>query len=210
MSFPMPERQPDRPAPHADADSPAIDPASSLSLLARARAGDESALNDLLARYLPRLERWATGRLPGFARDLCDTHDLVQDTLIRAFKGWDRFEARGDGAIGAYLRQAVLNRMRDEIRRVKRQPERAELTDGPTSAASPLEEAVGAETLERYERALAQLRDSDREAVVAAVEMHYTPEELAAVLGKPTANAARVAVVRALQRLAEQMRRLDT
>ena len=68
---------------------------------------------------------------------------------------------------------------------------------------------MGIETLERYERALAGLRDSDREAVVAAVEMHYTPEELAAVLGKPTANAARVAVVRALQRLAEEMRRLD-
>ena len=205
----MPERRPDRDASSADAGSSDIDPASSLSLLERARAGDDGALNDLLARYLPRLERWATGRLPGWARDLCDTHDLVQDTLIRAFKGWDRFEARGDGAIGAYLRQAVLNRMRDEIRRVKRQPERAELADGPTSAASPLEEAVGTETLERYERALAGLRDSDREAVVAAVEMHYTPEELAAVLGKPTANAARVAVVRALQRLAEEMRRLD-
>jgi RNA polymerase sigma-70 factor (ECF subfamily) len=194
----MPDRQLDPTGP---------DLSNSLSLLERARGGDATALNDLLARYLPRLERWASGRLPGWARDLCDTHDLVQETLIRAFKGLDRFEARGEGAIGAYLRQAVLNRLRDEIRRVKRQPERGELPDGAAPTASPLEEAVGRETLGRYERALARLRDADREAVVASVEMHYTPEELAQVLGKPTANAARVAVVRALQRLADEMRR---
>jgi len=201
----MRERHPD-PLGFGAADSPAIATSNSLTLLERARAGDSAALDELLARYLPRLERWATGRLPGWARDLCDTHDLVQDTLIRAFKGWDRFEARGDGAIGAYLRQAVLNRMRDEIRRVKRQPERGALADGPAPAASPLEEAIGVETLERYERALSRLREADREAVVAAVEMNYSGEELAAVLGKPTANAARVSVIRALKRLAEVMR----
>ena len=180
---------------------------TSLSLLARARAGDDEALNALLARYVIRLERWATGRLPGWARDLCDTHDLVQETLIRAFKGLEQFDARGDGALGAYLRQAVMNRLRDEIRRVRRQPERGALPDRPADTASPLEEAIGTETVERYERALARLRESDREAVVAAVEMHYSPEELAAVLGKPTANAARVAVIRALTKLAEEMRR---
>ena len=202
---PPPERRgsPSRASEHTN-------PSNSLSLLERARAGDSDALSELLARYLPRLERWATGRLPGWARDLCDTHDLVQDTLIRAFKGLEHFEARGDGAIGAYLRQAVLNRLRDEIRRVRRQPDRDTLPDGPTSTASPLEEAIGVETLERYEQALARLRESDREAIVAAVEMNYSPDELATVLGKPTANAARVAVIRALTRLAEEMRRDET
>jgi RNA polymerase sigma-70 factor (ECF subfamily) len=185
----------------------ALAAARSLDLLARARAGDQSALNELLSRYLPRLQRWATGRLPGWARDLADTQDLVQEALVRAFKGMERFEARGEGALAAYLRQAVLNRIRDEIRRVKRRPEREELEDRPTSGASPLELAIGMEALERYERALARLRDADREAVVAAVEMSYTPDELARVLGKPTANAARVAVARALGRLAEEMRR---
>lgn len=182
-------------------------PATSLTLLARARAGDQAALDDLLARYLPRLERWASGRLPGWARDLSDTQDVVQETLIRAFKGMDRFEPRGEGALGAYLRQAVLNRIRDEIRRVKRQPDREDLEEGPTAAPSPLEEVIGTQTLDRYERALARLRHADREAVIAAVEMHYSREELARVLDKPTANAARVAVIRALKRLAEEMHR---
>jgi RNA polymerase sigma-70 factor (ECF subfamily) len=180
---------------------------TSLSLLARARAGDDAALNQLLARYLPRLERWASGRLPAWARDLCDTHDVVQETLIRAFKSLKDVEPRGDGAIGAYLRQAVMNRVRDEIRRINRRPEHEALADRPAGSASPLEEAIGSETLERYEHALARLKPSDREAIIAAVEMHYTQQELADVLGKPTANAARVAVIRALTRLAEEMRR---
>ena len=49
-------------------------------------------------RYLPRLSRWASGRLPRWARDLSDTDDLVQDTLIRSVANLGHFEARGEGA----------------------------------------------------------------------------------------------------------------
>ena len=55
------------------------DPESSVELLERARAGDSDALDRLLGRYLPRLRRWASGRLPRRARDLSDTDDLVQE-----------------------------------------------------------------------------------------------------------------------------------
>src|SRR5205809_5818333 len=95
---------------------------SSLDLLERARAGDQSALNTLMARHLPRLRRWASGRLPRWARDVADTQDLVQETLLQTFKRIDRFESRGDGALQAYLRQGVLNRIRDEYRRAGRRP----------------------------------------------------------------------------------------
>ena len=61
-------------------------------LLDRARAGDNQALDRLFERYLPRLQRWARGRLPVWARDLADTHDLVQDTLLRTFKRIDGFD----------------------------------------------------------------------------------------------------------------------
>jgi RNA polymerase sigma-70 factor (ECF subfamily) len=93
---------------------------SSLTLLERAQAGDREALEALVARYLPRLQRWATGRLPRRARDIADTQDLVQETFFRTFKAIDRFEARGDAALQAYLRQAILNRIREELRRARR------------------------------------------------------------------------------------------
>ena len=84
-------------------------------LLQRAKGGDERALDSLLARYRPRLERWASGRLPGYARSLLDTADLVQETLIKAMEGLDHIEVRGPGIFQAYVRQAILNRIKDEL-----------------------------------------------------------------------------------------------
>jgi RNA polymerase sigma-70 factor (ECF subfamily) len=63
---------------------------SSLDLLARARAGDDEALNRLAARYLPRMRRWASGRLPRWTRDLAETDDLVQDCMLQTFRRIDR------------------------------------------------------------------------------------------------------------------------
>lgn len=179
---------------------------SSLTLLERARAGDRAALDALVARYLPRLQRWASGRLPRWARDMADTQDLVQETLFQAFKRIDKFEARGEGALQAYLRQALLNGIREELRRAKRRPARSELHSGvQDSGRSPLEEAIGQEALERYEQALARLRPEDRELVVARVELGYTSREIADLLDKPTPNAARMATERAIIRLAKEM-----
>ena len=180
---------------------------SSLTLLARAQAGDRVALESLIARYLPRLQRWASGRLPRWARDTADTQDLVQETMFQTFKKIEKFEARGEGALFAYLRQAILNRIRDELRRAKRRPDMTEIdAHAQDQGRSPLEDAIGREAIERYERALATLRQEDREAVVARIELGYTNEEIAGLLGKPTANAARMAVERAIVRLAKEMR----
>jgi RNA polymerase sigma factor (sigma-70 family) len=179
---------------------------SSLTLLERARAGDRTAVEALIARYLPRMRRWATGRLPPWARDMADTHDLVQETLFQTFRRIDRFDPRGEGALQAYLRQALSNRIRDELRRSKRRPQHDELDpqlEDPNR--SPLEAAIGTEALERYERALSTLRPEDGELVVAKIELGYTNQEIADLFGKPTANAARMAVERAVVRLAKAM-----
>ena len=59
---------------------------SSVELLARARTGDDRALEELLARHVPALRRWARGRLPRWARDMAETEDLVQDTVLRSLR----------------------------------------------------------------------------------------------------------------------------
>ena len=170
----------------------AEDPESTFHLIDRARAGDQAALDRLFDRHLKPLRRWARGRLPKWARDLADTDDLVQETLLRTFNRIGGFEPRHVGALQAYLRQAVLNRIRDELRRKGRQPDATDLegieADG---AASPLEQAIGREALERYERALARLKPEEQEAVIGRVEMGYSYQELAEALGKATADAAR-------------------
>jgi RNA polymerase sigma-70 factor (ECF subfamily) len=175
-------------------------------LLERVHAGDHAALEALFARFLVPLRRWASGRLPQWARDAADTQDLVQDTLLRTFKKIESFQPQREGALQAYLRQALLNRITDEVRRVQRRPAGGELDSGIVDGGpSPLEQAVGRETVERYERALSRLKPEEREAIIARVEMGCSYEELAIALDKPSADAARKTAARALVRLAREM-----
>jgi RNA polymerase sigma-70 factor (ECF subfamily) len=181
---------------------------STFHLLDRAAAGDMAAVERLFARHVKPLQRWASGRLPKWARDLADTDDLVQDALLQTFKRIGDLEAPRVDALQAYLRQAVINRIRDELRRKGRQPHILDLNDMELeSALSPLEEAIGREAVARYQGALRRLKPEEREAIIARMEMDYSFEELAQVLGKPTADAARKATRRALVRLAEEMSR---
>jgi RNA polymerase sigma-70 factor (ECF subfamily) len=179
---------------------------STQQLLDLVRQGDRDALDRLYARCLPPLRRWARGRLPAAARGALDTQDLVQDTVVNSLRRLDQFDSRHEGALQAYLRQAVLNRIRDEARRFGRRPVQAELSESLQSeAASPLDIAIGREGVEQYEAALQRLRPADREAIIGRLELQHDYQELAIILGKPNANAARVAVTRALARLMEQL-----
>ncbi len=177
-----------------------------IELLDRAKQGDLQALAGIMERYSPRLQRWARGRLPAYARSLCDTADLVQDTLARTLRGLDRVEVRGRGGFEAYVRQAVLNGIKDQIRRarIRRDPE--ELSEGlvdPTP--SPLADAIGTELLERYERGLASLEVDDQRLLHLRLELEFDYDEIAALTGRPSRDAARMAFQRALGRLAAVM-----
>jgi RNA polymerase sigma factor (sigma-70 family) len=181
-----------------------VDPESSLSLIAKAQEGDHAALERLLARYRPRLQRWATGRLPRYAREMADTDDLVQDALIGTFRNFQNFEQQGEWALQAYLRRAVMNRVRDELRRVQSRPRRDELPENAMAAElSPLEAAIGAQAFARYDAALAALGEQEREAVIARLELGCSYQEIALLVDRATPDAARMMVSRALARLAE-------
>jgi RNA polymerase sigma-70 factor (ECF subfamily) len=189
---------------HEDAllsDQPTIE------LVVRARAGDRMAVEALLQRCLPALTRWAHGRLPAAARGAIDTGDLVQEATLHALRRLDTFEPRHVGAMQAYLRQSVINRIRDEVRRIGRNPAPVELPDDhPADATSPLEFAIQAESYARYREALQQLKPRDREMVVARIEVQWSLREITERFGMRTVDAARMAVSRALRRLSAEMR----
>ncbi len=181
---------------------------ATLVLIARAREGDVNALNDLCTRYLPRLTRWAHGRLPAGARGAIDTHDVVQETLAHVVRRLPSFEPRHEGAFQGYVRRALLNRIRDEARKLGRKgPPEPLNPEHPTPDASPLEEAIGHEAVEKYEAAMTRLREEDRQAIIGRIELGLPYAELAPMLGKPTVAAAHMAVSRALLRLAKEMSR---
>lgn len=179
---------------------------STAVLLERMRDGDSAARERLFARVLPMLTRWAHARLPARARDLAETDDLVQVALTRALGRLDEFDARREGAFLAYLREILRNLVRDEVRRV-----RSRLTETIGESVedprpSPLEQTVHVDVLQRYERSLETLTPEAREAVLLRFEFEYSYPQIAEALGKPSPDAARMMVGRALVELARHMR----
>jgi RNA polymerase sigma factor (sigma-70 family) len=109
-----------------------------------------------------------------------------------------------------YLRRAVINRIRDELRRIGRQPPPQELVDEPPSGAlSALELAIRAEEYDRYRAAIDALSAKDRQLIVARIELQWSYKDVAQMLGLPTPDAARIATTRAMQKMTRALRRSD-
>ena len=177
-------------------------------LLERARQGSQSAIDALFERYRSWLRRWARGRLPRRLRGVIDTSDLVQDSLHRTFAQLATFRSGQAGALRVYLRRAVENRIRDELRRATRRrsiilPE--EPVRASDDAAPQLRQIISAETWSRYLDALKRLPDRDRRLIVARAELGYNSEQLAFVERLSSPAVARVTLRRALIRLSALM-----
>ncbi len=180
---------------------------STATLLARVRKGDAGAREHLCAVYLPLLQKWAHGRLPEYARDLAETDDMVQASLLKALDKLDSFSPMHEGAFLAYLRKILLNKIRDEIRRFSRHGNQYQAISESVSIQneSALDLAVGAEIIDKYEQALLKMSDQAREAVILRVEFGFSYPEIATAMNFSTANTARMKVSRALHTLAEMM-----
>src|SRR5688500_3737587 len=179
---------------------------STLHVFERAQDGDEVAAKILIERALPSVRRWARGRLPRYARSESDTEDIVHDAFLRTLKGIKRFQHRTVGGLQAYLRRAVVNRIRDLIRRSNR---RGTAIDGEPEARdwqpSQLERAIMRQQLDQFLEAMRQLRPADRQVIVWRIELGYSVQEIAVKLGKSNA-AAGMTVSRAMTRLAKELR----
>lgn len=148
---------------------------STATLLYRVRDGDLAARERLCASYLPRLMRWAHGRLPGYARGAVETADLVQSTLLSALGRLDEFEPRHEGAFLAYLREILLNCIRKEIRKTSKGSSWETLDESqPDAQPSPVEQVVGRDALMRYEEALNRLPEKQRESIILRIELGFS------------------------------------
>ena len=184
---------------------------STQALVSRAREGDRVALDLIADRYHDTLLRYAHGRIPRLARGLVETVDMVQVALARVLGHLDRVDASAPGSLLAYLRTAVLNQIRDEIRRAQRRPQTTELDDRLRAAEpDPLESAISRQEAERYTDAVLQLPADQREAFLMKVEMGRSYREIADKLGRPSQEAARMLVRRAIFGLTTMLRESES
>ena len=140
------------------------------------------------------------------ARSLLDTGDLVQETLLRALENIRSIGLLGSGGFEGYVRQAILNRIRDQIRWARRRAGSEDASEELVDPApSPLENAIGADVVRRYEEAMESLADDERQLIHLRIELDLSYEEIAVVMGRPSPDATRMAIQRGIHKLAVRM-----
>lgn len=175
-------------------------------LMRLAQSGDQSAANEFARRLRAMLMRRMHGRLPRWARYRGDTSDLVQSTMIRAFRRLPVFIPIGDGAFFAYAYRIAHRRMLNEIRNARRRGVHEELSGSlPSPSRSPSDEAELAEFVGRYWEALHSLTPREQAAVILRVQDGWDYREIAKRMNFKTPDAARMFIQRAIRKLARGM-----
>jgi RNA polymerase sigma-70 factor (ECF subfamily) len=179
-------------------------------LITQARAGDERARTELVRRYRDPLASFLHARLSPSARSLFETGDIVQEALTAALLQLERFEYRGIGSFWSYLRGIGLNLIKQEARRQALPMDgrtdsswRSEAVASPGS--TPPTTLLRKERLEAFETALERISEPARSALLLRLELGLSYQSVALDCGYPSADAARMAISRAMARLADEL-----
>jgi RNA polymerase sigma-70 factor (ECF subfamily) len=115
-----------------------------LELARSARAGDESAFEEIMRRYSPRVFHFASR----FFRQRSLVEEAAQEVFLKAFTELDNFEGRG--SMEGWLTRITTNTCLNLLRRAKRRPELtvSDLTEDETSW---LDSNMGAAAAERHQ-----------------------------------------------------------
>ena len=165
-----------------------------------ARRGDQRAFRRLVDAH-SRALHGVCYRILG---DATAAEDAVQDALVNAFRGLDRFDGRAQ--FSTWLHRIAVNAAIGALR--QRRPELSldDDDDGTPMpgeslpAHDPVEQAHGAEITRRLGVALATLSPLERTAFVLKHVEQFPLEEIATTL-QSNANACKQAVFRAVQKL---------
>jgi RNA polymerase sigma factor (sigma-70 family) len=182
---------------------------STTQLLNAHRRGDPSALRRLLARITPWLRRTIRRRLPAAARERVDTDDILQAGYAALFPHLGEFVSRRPGALRAYAWKVMVREVTNQARRVhgKGVTVRPDLDRLESPTPPVFDVMLATETGRRIREAIHLLSEREQVAVIARQVHGYSFSRVAALIGVPSADAARKVVARALARLAEQMAR---
>ncbi len=145
-----------------------------------------------LESFRPYLRMLAAAQLPGHLRGQVDPSDLVQTALLKAHEHLGQYRGTSDAELAAWLRRILANAMIDALRRVSREPRLLQAMEQSSAhleallaanVATPGEQAVRQEQLERLAEALEQLPQEQRMAVQLQQIQEYSVDEIAKLMG---------------------------
>ncbi len=186
-------------------------------LVALAKEGDQSALNQLYRVYAERVRWMVRFRMSKKLRSKLESMDLVQDTLIHALGGLDDFTYKNEGDFVRWLSKIAENELRGSLKKLHadKRDIRKEVpldnyrptaggglvgTPGPIEATTPSVIMSRKEDLDKLEKAIDELKPEYREAIVLTKIDGLSYKEIAGRLGK-SSDAVRKLVSRAMAEL---------
>jgi RNA polymerase sigma-70 factor (ECF subfamily) len=188
--------------------------------LPAAQAGSKDALAQMLEAYRGYLLLIASQELDPALRSKGGASDLVQETILEAYKDFARFQG-GEEELLAWLRQLLRNNLANFARRYrdtrKRQmsaeiplqggalssiPAQTLIGEDPTPSAN----AMANEQAEAVEKALQHLPDDYRRVILLRYREELSFEEISKLMGR-SANAVEKLWLRAIERLRLELER---
>jgi RNA polymerase sigma-70 factor (ECF subfamily) len=193
------------------------------ALVARAKAGDTEALNQLFQRYHQLLLAAARRNIGPKLRLKEEPDDLAQTTFREATRDIANYEYRGESSLIRWLMQILQNKIRDKAEfysaSKRDQGRERALESSPTSTgdaapaydppAKDLSVTMQVQRVENYEhlrKALDELSPEHREAITLVVFQGLSLREAGERLGGRTEDAVRMLLRRAEARLHELLR----
>jgi RNA polymerase sigma-70 factor (ECF subfamily) len=158
---------------------------SDVDLVTKATNGDGRALDALVERYAPRVQRIAS-QVMG---DLEEARDAAQDSLVKLCTRLRQF--RGEAQFATWLHRLVVNTCRDRIARQRlRQAEPLGLEDEAAGEDSdPSRLAALADGRRELAEALSRLSANQRLAVVLRDAFGFTYEDISRIARMPVGTA---------------------
>ncbi|MCB9916510.1 MAG: sigma-70 family RNA polymerase sigma factor [Planctomycetes bacterium] len=209
------DARPDDTPPHA---------LETFALIQRHRAGDRAALDELFARYAERVRRIVRVRMGSFLRSRAEVEDVVQETMLRAFRSLDRYEEREDAKLIDWMARIAENSLRNLFQRehagkrdAAREVALESLRDkaAPSSlgwdvvadSVPPPDKVAHAEMEEIVDDCLAELPEEQREIILLVDYARADWELVAERTGRASAGAAQQYHRRARVALAAKVER---
>ncbi len=146
-----------------------------LELMTRLRNGDSMAMNELVRRHGPVLNR-LVGRLTGWS---ADSDDILQEVFLNAWQKAAQF--RGRGSLEGWLRRLAVNRCRNHHRArnaFKQLMSRVASRSAQATMAEPAESGK----LSALRHAMAKLNNTDRAVLVLYYLEELGGEEVAELM----------------------------
>jgi RNA polymerase sigma-70 factor (ECF subfamily) len=160
---------------------------------------DDADARLALMSALPGVRRYLVGRVPGGL----DVEDIAQEACLRVLSRLGTLQFRTGEEVAAYFRRAAWNLVLDHHRRTARRPVIHALADEVAGGQpSPLDRLLLLERRGRISARLARLRPEMRRAILLRAP-GACDQRLAVLLRRPSAGAARVAITRALAKVAD-------